>query len=172
MLNNSGISWAVSYSSSPAYAYFGMYGLEWQRHAIAPVLQAKKQTRRKPYTTHPRLQHSDGPYLLLPLASEYFSFAYLFPSALVPPPPYLNWHLFSVILQLCLFGCWWTVCLLLYLCHFQALTFFEARDLAAFMYQDRAALIATSQLPLVVALAGKNNLISCKLFISFSEVFL
>jgi hypothetical protein len=33
------------------------------------------------------------------------------------------------------------------------------------MYQDRAALIATSQLPLIVALAGKNNLISCKSFI-------
>lgn len=38
----------------------------------------------------------------------------------------------------------------------------EARDLEAFMYQDRAALIASSQLPLVVALAGKNNLISCE----------
>ncbi|KAF9483940.1 hypothetical protein BDN70DRAFT_903886 [Pholiota conissans] len=36
----------------------------------------------------------------------------------------------------------------------------DTRDLAAFMYQDRAALIATSQLPLIVALAGKNNLIS------------
>lgn len=29
-------------------------------------------------------------------------------------------------------------------------------------YEDRAALMASSQLPLVVALAGKNNVISCK----------
>ena len=29
------------------------------------------------------------------------------------------------------------------------------------MYQDRAAHIASVQLPLVVALAGKNNVISC-----------
>lgn len=29
------------------------------------------------------------------------------------------------------------------------------------MYQDRAALLASCQLPLIVALAGKNNVISC-----------
>lgn len=37
-----------------------------------------------------------------------------------------------------------------------------ARDLKAMMYQDRAALIASSQIPLMVALAGKNNIISCE----------
>ncbi|KDR83594.1 hypothetical protein GALMADRAFT_219415 [Galerina marginata CBS 339.88] len=36
----------------------------------------------------------------------------------------------------------------------------DTRDLASFMYQDRAALIASSQIPLIVALAGKNNVIS------------
>ncbi|PPQ99070.1 hypothetical protein CVT24_003630 [Panaeolus cyanescens] len=36
----------------------------------------------------------------------------------------------------------------------------DTRDLWAVMYQDRAAHLASSQLPLIVALAGKNNLIS------------
>ncbi|PPQ88881.1 hypothetical protein CVT25_009116 [Psilocybe cyanescens] len=36
----------------------------------------------------------------------------------------------------------------------------DTRDLMAMMYQDRAALIASSQIPLIVALAGKNNVIS------------
>lgn len=38
----------------------------------------------------------------------------------------------------------------------------EARDLDTFFYQDRAAHLASCQLPLIVALAGKNNIISCK----------
>ncbi|KAF9008933.1 hypothetical protein BDQ17DRAFT_1388624 [Cyathus striatus] len=36
----------------------------------------------------------------------------------------------------------------------------DTRDLNAVFYQDRAALLASSQLPLIVALAGKNNIIS------------
>ena len=41
--------------------------------------------------------------------------------------------------------------------------FITARDLETWFYQDRAAHLASCQLPLVVALAGKNNLISRKL---------
>ncbi|PPQ65217.1 hypothetical protein CVT26_000194 [Gymnopilus dilepis] len=36
----------------------------------------------------------------------------------------------------------------------------NTQDLQALFYQDRAALMASSQIPLVVALAGKNNVIS------------
>ncbi|KAH9483266.1 Ferric reductase transmembrane component 5 [Psilocybe cubensis] len=36
----------------------------------------------------------------------------------------------------------------------------DTRNLMPMMYQDRAALIASSQIPLIVALAGKNNVIS------------
>ncbi|TFK43398.1 FAD-binding domain-containing protein [Crucibulum laeve] len=36
----------------------------------------------------------------------------------------------------------------------------DTRDLNAMFYQDRAAHLASSQLPLIVALAGKNNIIS------------
>ncbi|KAF4619569.1 hypothetical protein D9613_005357 [Agrocybe pediades] len=36
----------------------------------------------------------------------------------------------------------------------------DTRDLTAMMYQDRAALLGSSQLPLIVALAGKNNVLS------------
>ncbi|KAF8974334.1 FAD-binding domain-containing protein [Flammula alnicola] len=36
----------------------------------------------------------------------------------------------------------------------------DTQDLASFMYQDRAALMGSSQLPIIVALAGKNNVIS------------
>lgn len=42
----------------------------------------------------------------------------------------------------------------------------------AMMYQDRAALIASSQIPLIVALAGKNNVISCTSFIGILETLL
>ncbi|GLB33682.1 putative FAD-binding domain containing protein [Lyophyllum shimeji] len=36
----------------------------------------------------------------------------------------------------------------------------DTRDLQSYMYQDRAAHLASAQLPLVVSLAGKNNIIS------------
>lgn len=32
-------------------------------------------------------------------------------------------------------------------------------------YEDRAAHFASSQLPLIVSLAGKNNILSCKRFL-------
>jgi len=38
--------------------------------------------------------------------------------------------------------------------------FVDTKDLQKFMYQDRAADLASCQLPLIVALAGKNNVIS------------
>lgn len=37
-----------------------------------------------------------------------------------------------------------------------------ARDLTVMFYEDRAAHLASCQLPLIVALAGKNNIVSCK----------
>lgn len=39
---------------------------------------------------------------------------------------------------------------------------FLAKDLNSWFYEDRAAHIASCQLPLIVALAGKNNIISCE----------
>lgn len=43
-----------------------------------------------------------------------------------------------------------------------ALTLYTAEDLQSWFYEDRAAHLASCQLPLIVALAGKNNIISCK----------
>ena len=39
---------------------------------------------------------------------------------------------------------------------------FVAEGLNDWFYEDRAAHFASCQLPLIVALAGKNNVISCK----------
>ena len=41
------------------------------------------------------------------------------------------------------------------------LTIYIAEDLQSWFYEDRAAHLASCQLPLIVALAGKNNIISC-----------
>ncbi|KAH9943327.1 ferric reductase NAD binding domain-containing protein [Epithele typhae] len=40
------------------------------------------------------------------------------------------------------------------------LTFVDTKDLTTWFYEDRAAHLASCQLPLIVALAGKNNIIS------------
>lgn len=45
---------------------------------------------------------------------------------------------------------------------FDWLTPNTARDMDTFFFEDRAAHIASCQLPLIVALAGKNNIISCE----------
>ena len=39
----------------------------------------------------------------------------------------------------------------------------EARSMNPIFFEDRAAHLATCQLPLIVALAGKNNILSCKI---------
>lgn len=39
-----------------------------------------------------------------------------------------------------------------------------AEDLDEFFWEDRAAHLASCQLPLIVALAGKNNIVSCKAY--------
>ena len=44
----------------------------------------------------------------------------------------------------------------------------QAQDLHYWFFEDRAAHLASCQLPLVVALAGKNNIISCEWRLSFS----
>lgn len=38
-----------------------------------------------------------------------------------------------------------------------------AEGLQTWFFEDRAAHLASCQLPLIVALAGKNNILSCKL---------
>lgn len=47
---------------------------------------------------------------------------------------------------------------------------YVAHGLSSFWYEDRAAHYASSQLPLIVALAGKNNIISCKDLSVFSTI--
>lgn len=42
---------------------------------------------------------------------------------------------------------------------------FSANDLEAWFFQDRAAVLASCQVPFIVALAGKNNIISSKQFL-------
>ncbi|KAF9451639.1 hypothetical protein P691DRAFT_337963 [Macrolepiota fuliginosa MF-IS2] len=114
----------------------------WKRSSVAPLQRETSVDKEKPDS---RPTYSFWSRFLAALAATYRIFAF----RLLLPVGFGTHMLFSEMTFICAY----MAALLMWL-------LIDTRDLTVMMYEDRAAHLATSQLPLIVALAGKNNIIA------------